>query len=133
MNAKKPQPKGVDFKPGNKVQALRYNHGRPAMPVYRAVQEALDSPTLIEGEKKAMIARAFEAVSAGINRRDATGQPDAVTLGFCKLVTEMYFGKNGDGQPGSEMDRGTFRIKVVYDDERPSLGLVDPAPERRDD
>ncbi|NBW11574.1 MAG: hypothetical protein EBR82_26445 [Caulobacteraceae bacterium] len=128
--AKKQKPAGaVDFQPGNKLQALRAHCGPPPMAVYRAVQDALDSPTLIEGETKAIIARTFEAISAGVNRRDASGQPDSTTLGFCNLVKELYFGKNGD--PGSEMDRGTFRIKVVYDDERPNLGLVDPDPPKR--
>lgn len=113
------------FPKGHALTALRKHHGIPAMPVYRAVQDALDDPTLIEGEKRAIIARTFEAISQGVNRRDEAQQPDAVTLGFCKLVTELYF--SAENNPAKDAkERGTFKIKIVYDDERPNLGLVDP-------
>ena len=118
-NANKP------FEKGNKLQLLQNQHGFPAMPVYRAVQDAMDRPDLIAGEKEALIARAFKALSDGLNRRDDDGMPDATTLGYTKLAMELYFGaQNSPAQDAK--DRGTFKIRVVYDDERPSLGLVDP-------
>lgn len=113
------------FPKGNKVTALRQHHGIPAMPIYRAVQDAMDHPDLIEGETKALIARAFQALSEGLNRRDDSGQPDATTLGYTKLAMELYFAAENNPAQNAK-DRGTFKIKVVYDDERPNLGLVDP-------
>ena len=115
------------FEKGNKLQLLQNQHGFPAMPVYRAVQDAMDKPDLIAGEKEALIARAFKALSDGLNRRDAAGQPDATTLGYTKLAMELYFGAQ-DNPAQDAKDRGTFKIRVVYDDERPrSLGLIDEA------
>lgn len=113
------------FEKGNKLQLLQNQHGFPAMPVYRAVQEAMDKPDLIEGEKRALIARAFQSLSEGLNRRDDSGQPDATTLGYTKLAMELYFGAEKNPAQDAK-DRGTFKVRVVYDDERPTLGLVDP-------
>jgi len=117
------------FEKGNKLQLLQNQHGFPAMPVYRAVQDAMDKPDLIEGEKEALIARAFKSLSDGLNRRDEAGQPDATTLGYTKLAMELYFGAQ-DSPAQQAKDRGTFKIQVVYDDERPrTLGLDAPARE----
>jgi hypothetical protein len=124
-----PVPNNKPFEKGNQVQKLAKHSGFAPMPVYRAVQDAMDKPDLIEGEKRALIARAFQALSEGLNRRDESGQPDATTLGYTKLAMELYFGANNNPAKDA-IDRGTFRIKVVYDDERPSLGLVDPDARR---
>jgi hypothetical protein len=110
---------GKDFKKGESGRAgiTGLLTGRPDMKVYRAVQDALDNPDLIPGEKEALIARVFKTISDGVNRRDELGRPDNVTFQFCQLVSTLYFGKNGDGRLGAESDPNVFRVRVVYDDQ----------------
>ena len=108
-------------KQGRELQAKRKHPGPVPRNILRQVQDAMEDPTLIEGEKRSMIERAFKALSDGINWRDPiNNRPDSSMV---KLAFELWAGKNGK-TPG-EYEPSGFNIIVVRDDgHKPALGIL---------
>lgn len=102
------------------LRAKRKHPGPVPRNILRQVQDAMEDPTLIEGERESMIERAFKALSDGVNWRDPTGRPDSAMV---KLAFELWAGKNGKA-PG-EYEYGGFNLIVVRDDRNPpALGIL---------
>lgn len=107
---------------GRELQAKRKHPGPVPRNILRQVQDAMEDPNLIPGERESMIERAFKALSDGINWRDPTGRPDSAMV---KLAFELWAGKNGK-TPG-EYEPSGFNIIVVRDDAKPALGILPEA------
>lgn len=119
------------FKPGNQMTQLRAHSGPLPNKIFRAVQDILENPAFGPNQQASMIEMVFQAINEGLQRRDETGQPDHVTLGYTKLVTDLYYGK--DGKPPVDQSNRPFRIAIIADQTRPQDAAGVDKPVQKDD
>ena len=120
----------TSFKKGNQMTQLRSHSGKVPNKIFRAVQDILENPAFGPNQQASMIEMVFQSINEGLQRRDESGQPDHVTLGYTKLVTDLYYGKQGK-DPVDQSNK-PFRIAIISDQTRPQTEASDK-PVHEDD